>query len=558
MQSSPSNPVASTKPRRVPRSLIGAIILVVLVVALMVPQLQQAWKQTKLREATLPELEQMAQKDSTNPQVLSLLALRLANAGEYRVAAETFVKAASAGEQDPLIWLAWSASEAAGGSAQRAGVVLNYGIQHVPAIAPQMKEALTRGAALGKNPAPSALADAVCPGGVKPILEGHTKGSFLNGVALWQGRRDPQTSGVATRERLLKENPNNPLYQRLWGEALLANRLYVEAQKVLQNAIDSDPKSPEAHYSLGKALEGQGSLSQAGIQYVAALKLRPDWFPALLAMGHVAVEKQLIAMGIDAFERATKQNPNSADAWVGYGHAYYNQRLRLDKALTGFEKAHQLDPQRTDFFGDYSNALRANFRMEEAETILRQRVTTAPSDARSRYLYALLLLDFKPTPEREAEAEQQLRESLKIEPNVASALTRLARILVSRGNYREAVSLLENALQLDRLNVNTTLTLARAYTLIGRKQDAEKLQQSVQGLSAYVQRSAYLEDQINRKPTDLQLHLDAAKHYEQGGEEDKAQKHLQMAYMLQNHTKEAVKGLNALRDATAVSRPPSH
>ncbi len=553
-KNSTADTTAPKPARRRPNGIL-AILLLLVGVALCVNTflLVPARYATQIREATLPELQALLVKDPANPRLISLFAARLASAGDYALAAEAFSRAAEANETDPQVYLAWAASEAATGQGKRAFAALQFGIKRHPEIAPQLQAAIDRVSKLVKKATPVSLAETVCPGGVEPIIAERTKGSFLNGYVESQGRREPLKSGYATREKLAKERPQDPLIQRLWGEALLANRRFPEAEKTLRQALALDSKSPETNYALGKTLEEQGNLAEAGLLYIAALKARPDWLPALLAAGNVAVEKQLIAVGIDAFERAVKQDPNSAEAWIGYGRAYYNQKLRLDKALEGFDKAHKLDPKRTDFYGDYSNALRSNFRMEEAEAVLRQRVKEAPMEARTRYLFALILLDNKPTPEREAEAETQLRESLKIEPRVSATQARLGRLLLSRGNARDAIRYLEEALRLDEYNVNATLSLALAYNKTGNKKDAERVQKSAKALSDYVQRTTYLEDQINRNPTDRKMHLEVAKLYEQGKETEKAKTHYDMAYMLLTHPKEARRGVTALRNGTSIS-----
>ena len=53
---------------------------------------------------------------------------------------------------------------------------------------------------------------------------------------------------------------------------------------------------------------------------------------ALLGLGQITLDKRLLAMGVEVFDKAVKLAPDSADAWIGLGKAYYNQSLDLSRA----------------------------------------------------------------------------------------------------------------------------------------------------------------------------------------------------------------------------------
>lgn len=544
----------AASPRRSRRLLLGLLACVLLAGAAF-GSLPGAWRATVLREAYLPDLEAMAQKDRFNAPLLSLLGARLAEAHEYAPAATALETAISAGNNEARLWLTWAASLAAAGDRAKALAALRFGMQQ-SALTPALRPALQRAETVQADAPPAALAAAISPEGPGQLADSLAKGSFLNGLATWRAGREPEQSGFSTRKLWAAERPNDALAQRLWGVALDRNRRYAEAEPVLQHALELDAKSAATHLALGDNLVHRNNLGKAGLEYVAALKLKPNWLPGLLGLGHVALEKKLITISLDVFTRATQQAPNNDEAWIGLGRAYYNQKFRLDKSLEAFERAVRLNPNRTDFYTDYSNALRQNFQMGRAETALRKRVTLTPEDARAHYLLALILLDYQPSPARETEAEKEMRVALQYEPNSTSTKIRLGRLLIERGNTREAIGLLESALREDRYSEMARRSLGRAYQIVGRTQDSEAMTRSADALAKYVQRTVFLEDLLQRQPLDIKTHLELASLYTSGGETDKAKSHYDMAYMLKTQPKAAVKGIQALRDSTSIVVPP--
>ena len=539
---------APSKTRK--RALLVIVSLAVLVGAFVLSN--RLWRQTVLHEAYLPELEEMAKREASDGKLQAALALRQAQSNDYFSAAESLHKAIEDGESNEATWLTWSASLAAAGDRKQAAAVLLLG-KRDSRLVNVMDAAILRGRAVGLTPTPSALAEAICPEGASKKLAIYASGSVFNKMFEMWGRQNPEKSGFSTREQWAKENPKNLLAMRLLGEALARNRRLPEAIEVLQSVVKSDSTSAEARLALGQAFEEAGVPAQAGVQYSAALKIKPDWFPALMGLGSIAVKKDLIMIAVGAYEKAYKQRPDSVEAVIGLGKAYYNQRTALSKSLEMFEKAAKLAPARTDFYTYYSNALRNNFKMDEAETVLKRRLQEVPNDARAHYLIGLLLLDNHPTPSRETEAERELRTALKLEPDVITTKVRLGRLLVARGNPREATPLLESSISEDRFNGPALFALQQAYLKTGRVAEAKRAQEIAEDSDKYVQRTSFLEDMLQRQPGDLPMHEELVKLYKRGNETEKAKSHADMAFMLKTHRKEAEIGIKKLNDATTIA-----
>lgn len=516
--------------------------------------LQRARQETALREAFLPQLETRAKQEPTNGRLLALTAARLTEANDYAGAAEYLSRAVRAGETDEVIWRTWAAAVAASGDREQAGTILLTGVKAAPNPAP-IQAAIERCRKLDPSVSVEKLAETICPEGVRALTARYTQGSFLNGWTENQGKGSPEQSGFATREQWAKDQPQNPEALRLWGEALMRNRRYVEAETTLRRAIELKPESPEIRLALADTLRERGEFGKAGLEYIACLKRKKDWFPALMGMGQVALEKKLLKIGTETFELAVKQNPQSADAWLGLGRAHYARRLNLSRSLEAFQIAAKLAPTRTDFFTAYSNALRVNFKYDEAEAILRRRLSADANDAQAHYLLALLLLDIKPSPARRTEAETALRNSQRLAPEVSATDTRLAQLLVEDNKLDEAVPLLEAILKRERNNVVAYKTLSRAFRKQGKTKEADILQTSANELGAYLQRVMFLEDMLQRQPDNLKAHRELADLYERGGEPEKAAREQEMIAVLVKHPEMAIRGIRDMNAATALGTP---
>ena len=518
---------------------------------------RRAWHETRLREAYLPELERMAQRARYDSGLLALLGARLCEGQQFEAAGQVFEKAVGAGDRSLILWRTWAATAAAGGEPEKALAVLKLGAARIPEIAPALRDLLARCQALPPTLQADGprLAETIYPNGIHLAAAYYTAGSFLNGLAEWRGRRDPAASGFATRERWAKQQPNDPQAQRLWGEALLTNRRPEEAEAILVRAAALAPASPGTHLALADTLARRGQSARAGLEYLACLRLKPNWVPALLGLGQVSLDKKLTRISLDAFAKAARADPRSAAAWIGLGETYYRQRLNMAASLFAYEKAVRLAPARTDFYGKYADALSATGRFAEAERLLHARLEDAPEDSRAHYQLALVLLGNNATPERQQQAEREMREALRLEPAGTGVSGRLGRLLAAGRRFAEAIPLLERALKADPYNLPQLAALARAYQQTGRIQEAKAAQESLQNLAAYLARVNALEDDLYVHPGDVRLHLQLADLYRRGGEREKARFHQQTARMLQRDPERAARGIDILQTTLYGTTP---
>ncbi len=542
---------SSVRTRRFGASLfVAAIVFAAMIV-------KQAWEHTVQREAYLSDLEVMAQHDKYNGSLLALLAGREAQSGQFAIAAANLKQAIAAGDSQADVWKTWAGASAAAGNQAEGVAILRLGLKSLRAQNDRadVQGALDRAMSLGSDSSPPQLAHAISPEGLDPMVARRTQGSFLNRIALWWGTRHMAQSGYATREELAKQRPNDAEVQRWWGLALVRNHRMQLAEATLRRAVELAPNDSESHFALAGLLQEIGASSKAGLEYETCLRLRHDWLPALIGLGDVALNKSLIALSVSVFQKATTVAPTSADAWIGMGRAYYSTHIQLGQAVSAFEQAVRLAPTRTDFFSDYYRTLRMTYKYELAETVIRQRLRAAPEESQSHFLLALLLRDYQPTPARLAESEQELRTSLRLTPHAEATEVELAQQQMQHGRPEEAVTLLNDALSQNELNVKAIRMLERAYRQAGTPALADKFQKDASGQIQLAQQLGDLEDLEHRNPGDEKVHAQLATLYTRIGRHIEAAQEVQFAAYLRAHPDAARHAIKTLDAATTISHP---
>lgn len=532
---------------------VGLITVVVLGLAL-----PGAWRETQRREAYLPQLEAQAAHTPDDGLLLALVGAGRMAAGENAGAGDALRQALAAGESNEDVWEALAANVAATGDRTRAIADLRLGVKALPAST-ALQGALAQAKISDANAPPPVLAAAIDPQGPAPLRARYAAGSRLNGLAEWWGRHHPSESGFATRQAWASERPGDAEAQRLWGEALLANRRLPEAGPALALAQSLAPASSAANLALADYYAQAGDSPKAALHYLACLKLRPGWLPALLGFGNAALKNGQVPYAVNAFTHATQIAPGSADAWIGLGQAQLKTAVAFGPSVDAFQQAARLAPGRTDYFNDYADALRRSGHASEAEGLLRRRLQAAPGDALAHYLLGLILRDMDPTPPRVAEAEAQTRESLRLSPHNPLPTTQLGQILLDAGQTAEAVTLFEDARARTPYDQKLLLVLARAYQRLGRPTLAAAASAQARAILADQQRSDVLLDAARKTPLDIGLHRQLAVLYGRNGKTEQARREADMARLIQTDPQAAARQMAAFGDSlqAALSGRPS-
>jgi tetratricopeptide (TPR) repeat protein len=216
-------------------------------------------------------------------------------------------------------------------------------------------------------------------------------------------------------------------------------RYWHDSETLFTHAVAVTKDNALAHLNLGVALQDQGELSQALIQYQEVIRLDPSRHEAYNNIGRVLSDQGKLQEALDYYRAAVQLDAKSSFAHDNLGLTLMGLD-RFDEAMRQFSEAAQLD------------AGYAPPRFQMGRILLKQG--------------------------RDAEAMPHFQEALRIEPDNLQMLIYVARVLAADENPQirngaEALVLATRASQLAGPAQPVALdTLAMAYAETGRFDEA--------------------------------------------------------------------------------------
>ncbi|HET9982850.1 MAG TPA: tetratricopeptide repeat protein [Longimicrobiales bacterium] len=273
---------------------------------------------------------------------------------------------------------------------------------------------------------------------------------------------------IAPFRQAVARDPNNAVFRRNLGEALLKAGRTRDAMLEYQAAVRLDPRSSLYHNGYGVLLRELGMKAEAVDQLGQALRLEPanlayagDYALALLTAGqydkaidqyrkllkadagtaryHDELGQALLGAGkrddaMQEFRRAIQLDASGAAAHVHLAGALRDAGRRAD-ALVEFREAARIEPKNLDVRLALVGELVAEHRAEDAIGELKQLVALQPKDARLHHELGVLMRDNG----MGFEAVGELREAVKLDATVAAFHHDLGEALNASGLKKEAL-----------------------------------------------------------------------------------------------------------------------
>jgi len=224
------------------------------------------------------------------------------------------------------------------------------------------------------------------------------------------------------------------------GQRASARTDHAKAERYYRQALQHDPRFAAARGALGLVLlqflgkpeEGKKELAQA---LADANDVSPREHLHLRALNRQYVAEDLPA-ALDDYRFMSELYPDMFQPYNNSGRIL--EKLgRYAEAAAMYERAHQADPRHPlplwNTYYVYSNRLK---NPPKAEGAARALVALDPDVAHARHVLAWSLV----MQRRFAEAEEEMKATLRIDPSHARARANLAHLQLRRGAFEEAIA----------------------------------------------------------------------------------------------------------------------
>jgi tetratricopeptide (TPR) repeat protein len=258
---------------------------------------------------------------------------------------------------------------------------------------------------------------------------------------------DAAASEAAYR-KVLNARPDDPDANFGLGQLYLIKPDNAAAAKAFRAALAQTPDWPDALYQLGRLTNGPEAVQLLE----RALKARPTWSEAKVALGEALLGAGDTARSEQLFREVLKQNPNLPVAHARLGMALL-ARDDLGKAEAELKKGLEGLPNDADAALSLARVYARTERPEDAFEAYRNAASREVNGSRALVeagSYALTL-------ERSTLAQGFLEKAVERTPSSATAQARLADALLARGEKDKAKQHYQLALraqgQVDRVDI---------------------------------------------------------------------------------------------------------
>jgi tetratricopeptide (TPR) repeat protein len=331
----------------------------------------------------------------------------------------------------------------------------------------QRRTAQTVGVALAFVLLSGTIANASCRGPQRLESQIKANPSAQNYAALAKWFGDHQEFGCAAESfrhaRALE--PASARYAWLEGVSLMAAARLQDALVPLQQAVQLDPRFPDAHLALASALERLNQHPEADSQWRAALDLDPNSAMALEHLsGDLLVDKQY-ASTIALLQPIAGANPLSPPLALNLSIAYTHTGM-VDQAISLLFSALRDDPSSVPLLRSLADALLLENRSPEAVQILAKAAAQHPNDLGIQVQYARIMIIA-----RDSNAATLAHSLLAAHPEQPELLYLNGVLCQQSGQYPEARRYLERFLQTNPADATARYRLG--VVLAAMKENAE-------------------------------------------------------------------------------------
>lgn len=146
--------------------------------------------------------------------------------------------------------------------------------------------------------------------------------SIYKALATAQWRAEDKEGAVATAEKALSVNADDPKVLQLAGGIYTDVREFEKAVEVLEKALEKEPDNSDTIFNLANAYLGVGSLEQAEGLFQKSLAENPDDHQVLYQLGSIYDKSKKYDEAIESFEKVVDLKPRFVQGWDALYKAY--------------------------------------------------------------------------------------------------------------------------------------------------------------------------------------------------------------------------------------------
>jgi tetratricopeptide (TPR) repeat protein len=235
--------------------------------------------------------------------------------------------------------------------------------------------------------------------------------------------------------------------------AALRNHEFDKALELVRPALQKSPGNAQLWAMQGVAYSGQGQKQEALASFQSALKIVPDYIPALQGAAQIEFDAGRAA-AVPILQHLLRLHPADSTSHGMLAVLLYQQG-NCKAAAPHFEKAGALFDEKPDALHAYATCLVRLKQLDKARSIFERTLAIDPNDQRERQLLASLqVMTHKPQ-----DAIATLKPLLEHQPE-GGTLELASAAYEDAGDTDRAVNALQQAILLDPMNVHLYLDFA--------------------------------------------------------------------------------------------------
>ena len=208
------------------------------------------------------------------------------------------------------------------------------------------------------------------------------------------------------------------LMVRTWNQTAV----WHDSESLWRHALAVTANNAVVHNNLGSALGQQGKHTEAIPHFAEAVRIRFDYFDALLNLGMALREQGRAEEAVGFFRRALREKPDSAKAHWQLGLALDDQGENND-AMQQFYEAIKLTPEDYGMRTDLGVKLAYQGKLSEAIEQCSESVRLNPNGAEAHYNLGLVLF----AAGKQEESVREFSNALRLKPDLTVARDSLKR-----------------------------------------------------------------------------------------------------------------------------------